>query len=126
VNADDGAGFRQLNLDQKTRVTYTSLTKEGIRDIVFKITLNNGQRLKSRTRIKFGDPQKQGLQNPPPIGKQAEIINSDKFYVIESEENFNGKTATGIVSINYAAGNTKIKKTSYSGRGVRSRDYSSA
>lgn len=109
INTDDGTGFRQLNFDQNISISYTSLKKGGIHNIVFKLTLGSGETLQSRLKMEFGDPQKQGLQNPP-TGKQAEIINADSFHFIESSETFNGKKGAGILTINYAAGRSEIKK----------------
>lgn len=109
INADDGNGFRQIIFNQPIGISYTSLKKEGIHNIIFKLTLNSGETLLSRINIKFGDPQKQGLQNPP-LGKQAEIINADRFHFIESDETFNGKKASAILSIKYAAGRGEIRK----------------
>jgi hypothetical protein len=109
INADDGIGFRQINFNQQISVSYFSLEKDGIRNIIFKLTLDTGETLLSRMKIKFGDPKRQGLQNPP-IGKQAEIVNADRFEYIESEETFDGRKAAAILSINYAAGRENIRR----------------
>ena len=102
MDASDGYGYRQINLDQKIRVSYSSASQNGNRELKFKLTLNSGVTLLSRFIFQFGN-----ISFPSAID---ELKKADSTFFMTSNESYNGNYASGYVSIKYAAGRSQIRK----------------
>lgn len=112
IEVEVGSGYyEQLGFGQKVFFNFQNIpAQEGVHNITFKLTLDNGQILESQIKIKTNQYSNNTIQIKSAQSTGMQVQGADSTFMLKSEEAHDGKFARGIVSINYAAGRNEIRK----------------